>query len=170
MGRKVKPGNRKNSDAITDITIVPVDPNATELELKELARDNDKINLNENPSANLEHNARSEPQQQHHHQCQSCHAKSEQIAKILKILSQTLVFLGKAKNWRRAGEWNGGMDEVNTANHKESRIFNELATLEENISNFLFSFSLDVSIATLGMSECNPRQNLISQNVFSAIL
>ena len=150
MGRKVKPENRKNSDAITDITIVPVDSNATEPELKELARDNDKINLNENPSANLEHNARSEPQQQQH-QCQSCHAKSEQIAKILKILSQTLVFLGKAKNWRRAGEWNGGIDEMNTASHKESRIFNELATLEENISNFLFSFSLDVSIATLGM-------------------
>ena len=161
MGRKVKPGNRKNSDAITDITIVPVDPNAMELELKELARDNDKINLNEKPLANLEHNARSEPQQQHH-QCQSCHAKSEQIAKILKILSQTLVFLGKAKNWRRAGEWNDGIDEMSTAHQKESRIFNELATLEENISNFLFSFSLDVSIATLGMSECNRRQNLIS--------
>ena len=38
---------------------------------------------------------------QQRRECESCKVKSEQIAKILKILSQTLVFLAEAKKWKR---------------------------------------------------------------------
>ena len=37
-------------------------------------------------------------------ECFNCEIKSRQMAKILKVLSQTLVFLGEAKKWRRDEE------------------------------------------------------------------
>ena len=40
--------------------------------------------------------------------------------------------------------------DTRSVKQKDWRIQNDLATLEENISNFLFNFSKDVAIATLG--------------------
>ena len=79
-------------------------------------------------------------------QCKSCQIKSEQICKILKILSQTLVFLEEAKKWQA-----GRGDRPNDASvSTEWKLRSDVTTLEENISNFLFSFSHDVSFAALG--------------------
>ena len=82
-------------------------------------------------------------------QCESCQIKSEQICKILKILSQTLVFLEEAKKWE-AGRGDRPNDASGPTNRPVWKLRSDVTTLEENISNFLFSFSHHVSSAALG--------------------
>ena len=180
MGRKVKPHEQKEDHIAVKAHVQndDIDGNLPEIDgVSKCAWQSPHRKGKQQQQHQQQHPARS-------YECASCEIKSQQIAKVLKILSQTLRFLEEAKKrWKRDFDTEGNRkneDVEATGNGKvlassfsssaslaftgkipsgkQWKMETELATLEQNIANFLFTFSEDVSVAALGEQNDKRKQ------------